>query len=73
MVHNYNYQNIWDAFTRSASPVVAEAAFDSIRDSLNNGNEVKITLSEDQFVSFANIEDFEEWVQDTFYNTNNEE
>jgi hypothetical protein len=73
MAHNYNYQNIWDAFTLAASPVVAEAAFDSIRDSLNGGNEVKITLSEGRTISFSNIEDFEAWIQVTFYKTEIEE
>jgi hypothetical protein len=73
MAHNYNYQKIWDAFTMAASSVVAQAAFDPIRNSLNNGHEVKITLSEGQTVSFSNIDDFEEWVQDTFYDTDKEE
>jgi nucleoid DNA-binding protein len=73
MAHNYNYQKIWDAFTNAASPVVAEAAFDSIRSSLNNGHEVRISLSEGEPISFSNIGDFEEWVQDTFYDTGEDE
>jgi hypothetical protein len=73
MAHNYNYKSIQDAFTLAASPVVAQGAFDSIRGSLNSGHEVIITLSEGKTIAFSNMEDFEEWVQDTFYKTDKKE
>ncbi len=68
MVYNFDYKTIMDAFTAAASQGVAEAAFDAVRDPLKNGHPVRISLADGQQpVSFTQIDDFEQWVHDSFY------
>lgn len=63
MIDTFNYQTLWDTFTIAASPVVANAAFDSIRASLNGGHVVEIVLNDNQQpLSFTRIDEFEQWV-----------
>ena len=63
MIHTFYYQTLRDAFTLAASPVVADAAFDSIRASLNDGHVVRIVLNDEQQpLSFTQIDEFEQWV-----------
>jgi hypothetical protein len=66
MTYNYKYQTISDAFTKSTNPAVALDVFDSMRDNLDKGHKVNIALSDGQILSFAKINDFEEWVKNTF-------
>ncbi len=70
MTHSYDYKNIWEAFNLAASPAVAKEAFDPIKNSLNEGHTVRINQSGKDPISFSNIDDFEEWVQITFYSDN---
>lgn len=68
MTVHYDYKTIRDAFTSAASPVVAKAAFDLVRASIQEGHTAKIALEGGTEVRFSNVADFDKWVKKTFYN-----